>query len=628
MIIATAGHVDHGKSLLTKALTDIDPDRLAEEKERGLTIDLGFAYRQFQDVTLGFIDVPGHTKFIHNMLAGVSTIDYALLVIAADDGPMPQTFEHLSILSLLGIRKIAVVVTKIDRVSKEQVLDATGKIASMLSATPYSSAPLFKVSSISGEGLEELKTFLLQTAKSTKPKAIGGRFRLAIDRSFSIKGAGLVVTGSVFSGSVRTGDELKVLPQNLNVKVRELHRQDSSADSSIAGDRCALNISGVALKKDHIRRGNWLTDSSYTKTTDRIDARISLLASESKPLKRFTPVHLHTGANHEMAQIIPLEPIQLEPGQTGLVQIKLKSPINLWFGDRIIIRDQSASRTLGGGVTIDAYAPHRGVNRTIRLNRLGMLEKKDLAGYLESFDAGLNFSQLAGSLNLSADEESALLATLNPVVVKLSENTMIFSQGNWQKLGKKLVTSLIDWHKEHQQSKGINQDQLKLLAKISIPPDAYEKLVRELVHKKKILKTKNVLHLEGFAATLTPNETILWGRIEPLLKESFTRPPVIPNLADTLDMDPGLLDKKLGRFVELELLIKPVKNRVFLPEAISTLKELIERLALESDSLGFTAAEFRDISGTGRNLAIEILEYFDRQGLTLRNGGKRTLRNL
>ena len=328
MIIATAGHVDHGKTLLVKALTGVDTDRLPEEKKRGMTIDLGFAYLPVEaGETIGFIDVPGHERFVHNMLAGVAGIDFALFIIAADDGPMPQTREHLAILDLLGIKKGAVALTKIDRVTVSRAEDVRNEIANLFAATTLASSPVFPVSAITGQGVEDLKAHLLAEARDCRPKTTAGNFRLAVDRSFSISGAGLVVTGTAFSGSLSVGDPVRMLDAGLTLRARMIHAQNTASQTGKAGQRCAINLAGPELKPERIERGDWVVTGDVPAPIQKFDARLRVLQSELRPLAHWTPVHVHLGAADVTGRVAVLESSSIAPGASGLVQIVLDRPI-------------------------------------------------------------------------------------------------------------------------------------------------------------------------------------------------------------------------------------------------------------------------------------------------------------
>ncbi|MDP1680489.1 MAG: selenocysteine-specific translation elongation factor, partial [Burkholderiales bacterium] len=375
MIIGTAGHIDHGKTALVKALTGVDADRLKEEKARGITIDLGYAYTPLPNGDmLGFIDVPGHEKLVHNMLAGATGIDFVLLVIAADDGPMPQTREHLAILGLLGLNRGAVALTKIDCVSAERAAEAQQEIAALLADTQLAACPIFPVSSISGEGIPELRAHLEQTATGTPPREACGHFRLAVDRVFTLPGTGTVVTGTVFSGEVRTNDKLILSPSGLEVRVRGIHAQNRPADSGRIGQRCALNLAGTQLEKQDVHRGDWVLGAEIHQPIQRLDARLRLLPSEAKALKHWSPVHFHLGASDVIARIALLEGETMQPGADMLVQIVTDKPLCAVHGDRFIVRDQSATRTLGGGVVLDIFPPARNRRKAARIAVLHSLE--------------------------------------------------------------------------------------------------------------------------------------------------------------------------------------------------------------------------------------------------------------
>ncbi len=380
MIIATSGHIDHGKTVLVKALTGVDTDRLPEEKARGISIDLGYAYHKLdQDNVLGFIDVPGHEKFVRNMLAGVTGIDYALLVVAADDGPMPQTEEHLAILDLLGLSAGAVAITKIDRAEPDRVEEVIELTEMLLDGTSLEGAPVFPVSGISGDGVIELRTHLETVAAAFDSSQHDGNFRLAIDRRFTVPGAGLVVTGSVFSGKVAVGDQLVLSPSGHQARVRGIHAQNRDSETGQVGQRCALNITGPDLDKEQVHRGNWVLGETVHAPTKRFDARIRLLKSEPRALKHWTPVHLHIGAADIIARIALLDGKTVAPGTSATVQLVLDEPVGALHGDRLILRDQSARRTMAGGSVIDPFAPTRGRSKPARLAAVGAMEDSDPA---------------------------------------------------------------------------------------------------------------------------------------------------------------------------------------------------------------------------------------------------------
>ena len=370
MIIGTAGHIDHGKTSIVRALTGVDTDRLKEEKARGITIDLGFAYQALPGGgVLGFVDVPGHEKLIRNMLAGATGIDHVLFVVAADDGPMPQTREHLAILDLLGVQRGVVALTKADLVSAQRLGQAQDEVRALLAGTALAGADILPVSSRTGQGVDALRGALEAAhAKLTRERA-GGHFRLSVDRSFSLAGVGTVVTGTAVAGRVTVGDKLLVSPAGTAVRVRGLHAANREATEGVAGQRLALNLSGV--EKQDVMRGDWIVAEPAHAPTQRIDARLRVLAAESQPLAHWTPLHLHLGAVDVGARIVLLEGQAIAPGSQALVQLELEQPIGALHGDRFIVRDQSAQRTIGGGVVLDAFAPPARRHKAQRLGLLG-----------------------------------------------------------------------------------------------------------------------------------------------------------------------------------------------------------------------------------------------------------------
>ncbi|HMK66917.1 MAG TPA: selenocysteine-specific translation elongation factor, partial [Stellaceae bacterium] len=328
MIVGSAGHIDHGKTALVRALTGVDTDRLKEEKERGITIDLGFAYLPTPDgQVLGFIDVPGHERFVHNMLAGATGIDYVLLVVACDDGVMPQTREHLAIVDLLGISQGLVALSKCDLVSPDRRAEVAAEVASLLQPTALASAPLIPVSAVTGEGIEEMRARLFGAAGTFGTRAARGRFRLAIDRCFTLAGAGTVVTGTVLSGAVTVGDRVLVSPTGLAARVRSIHTQNRPAERGQAGERCALNLVGDGVEKQAILRGHVVLDGDLHAPTARIDATLRVLASEPRPVAQWMPVRLHTAATEAGARVALLQDQPIAAGEAGLVQLVLEHPI-------------------------------------------------------------------------------------------------------------------------------------------------------------------------------------------------------------------------------------------------------------------------------------------------------------
>ena len=383
MIVGTAGHIDHGKTALVKALTGVDADRLKEEKVRGITIDLGFAYADLgAGRVTGFVDVPGHERLVHTMLAGAGGIDFALLVVAADDGPMPQTAEHLAILDLLGLIRGAVALTKADLADSDRRAAVTGAIRAMLAPTGLRDAPVLPVSARTGEGLAALAALLAAAERDTRARTTAGLPRLPVDRVFTLAGAGTVVTGTFVSGRVAVGDHVVVSPAGLAARVRGIHAQNAETAEATAGQRCALNLAGEGVTREAILRGDVVLSPALHAPTKRIDAELRLLASEAKPLAAGTAARLHLGPAEVGVRIAPLDP-PLAPGMTGFVQLVLDAPVAAAALDRFVLRDVSARRTMGGGRLLDLRAPSRKRRAPERLALLAAAREPEPARAVE-----------------------------------------------------------------------------------------------------------------------------------------------------------------------------------------------------------------------------------------------------
>ncbi|MBT5430108.1 MAG: selenocysteine-specific translation elongation factor [Rhodospirillaceae bacterium] len=628
MIIATAGHIDHGKSSLVKAITGINTDRLPEEKKRGMSIDLGFAYQELENgTTLGFVDVPGHEKFVRNMLAGVTGIDYAMLIVAADDGPMPQTIEHLSILDLLGVSEGIVALTKIDRVDDDRLRMVEDEVNDILEGTCLKGSDIFRVSTPHGQGIDEVRNHLETMSDLLGDRSINGNFRLAIDRSFTVPGAGVIVTGSVFSGKVAIGDNLVLSPQGTHVRVRGIHAQNKESDVGFIGQRCAINITGGQLNKDDIHRGAWLLPKGVHRPIPRFDARISVLSNESKPLAHWTPVHVHLGAVEVPGRVAILGQKFINPGESGLVQIVLDRLIGALKGDGFIIRDQSAKRTLAGGRVIDPFSSARGRAKPERLAILNALDNDSIIDALltltKLLPSGLNFSSFIQSWNLTPDESMAVETSIELITIKTDDIITVFSPNHFDKISVSILNILRDWHEDNPEKPGPSSDILRKLLSIRLAKGIFKEILKVLVSDEKIIYSGSSFSLPGFENKLNGKDEILWKKIKPLLEKDKFQPPVVHALSDDLKMDPRIIQKFLVQIAKLNLVCQVAKNRFLLPYALKDLAEIIDLIGSKNASFG--VREFRDKSGIGRNLAIEILEFFDRSGFTWRTGDTRKI---
>lgn len=631
MIIGTAGHVDHGKTALVRALTGVDTDRLKEEKARGISIDLGFAYMPTPDGdVIGFIDVPGHERFIHNMLAGASGIDCALFVIAADDGIMPQTVEHLSILDLLGVERGLVALTKIDVVPPAERAQTAAEITRLLARTSLAGAPIIEVSAIRGDGIEELRGRLFAIACAIAPRALGGRFRLAVDRSFTLAGAGTIVTGTVLSGVVTVEDRVAVSPAGLEARVRSIHAQNRPAERGCAGERCALNLVGDGVTKESITRGDVVLDPGLHAPTDRIDARLRVLPTEQKPIGQWLPVRFHHGAVECGARIVLLGDTPLAPGVEGWVQLVLDRPIAAASGDRFVVRDTSARRTIGGGRLIDLRAPARKRRTPERLARLDAMAKEDPARALADLVGGVSsFVDLSGFARdraLTAAEAETIANELGLVRFTTHGAAFGLSAEAWAAFRRALKAKLASFHAENPDLQGIGRERLRLALELRLPAPVFLAALQTLAGASEIALDGAWVRLAEHQARLTAEHEALWVRIRPLLagKERF-RPPRVRDVAELLRVPEANVRRVLKLASRLGLVDEIAHDHFFLRRTVAEIVAIMRSIAPESPDGQFTAAQLRDRLDNGRKVAIQILEFFDRHGVTLRRGDLRRI---
>lgn len=605
MIIATAGHVDHGKTTLLQALTGINADRLPEEKKRGMTIDLGYAYWPQPDGRIiGFIDVPGHEKFLANMLAGVGGIDSALLIVACDDGVMAQTREHLELLQLTSQPTITVVLTKADRVSAQRIEEVRGEISALFSQQQM--PPVFVTAASIGDGIPALRQHIQQL--SERPHPYSHRFRLAIDRAFTVKGAGLVVTGTALSGEVHVGDSLWLTGADRPMRVRGLHAQNQPTSSAGAGQRIALNISGNAEKTD-ISRGDWLLSEPPRQAVERLIVELQCLT----PLSQWQPLHIHHAARHITGRVSLLE--------GSLAELVLDTPLWLAENDRLVLRDISARTTLAGARSLLLHAPRRGKRQPAFLGWLNMLSQA------ETDQQALNI-QLTRSAVILDDFAWARQLTASGLQ-QLTDNKGYFQAGNqllslemanrWQ---QKLLDTLSRYHQQHDDQPGPGRERLRRMALPSEDEGLVLALIEQLRTTGQIINHQGWLHLPGYEPQFSAEQQALWNKVEPLLGEEAWW---VRDLAKATGVDEHAMRQLLRFTAQQGEVIAFVKDRYYRQDQIKKFARLIrERDRIQGET---RAADFRDSLGVGRKLAIQILEYFDRVGFTRRLGNKHLLRD-
>jgi selenocysteine-specific elongation factor len=639
VIIGTAGHIDHGKTSLVKALTGVDADRLKEEKARGITIDLGFAYKASTDGTvLGFVDVPGHEKLLRNMLAGATGIDHVVLVVAADDGPMPQTREHLAIIDLLGLNRGVVALTKADLVSPARLAQAEAEVRTLLASTALAGAEVLPVSSVTGSGLPELEAHLWSARAALPQAGERGHFRLAVDRSFSLAGIGTVVTGTAVAGRVMVGDKLLLSPAGKAVRVRGLHAQNRQAEAGLAGQRLALNLAGV--DKNEVARGDWIVAEPAHAPTQRLDARVRVLASESKPLAHWTPLHLHLGAVDVGARVVLLGQDPIAPGASALVQLELDRPIGALHGDRFVLRDQSALRTIGGGTVLDPFALHARRRRAQRLPRLAALELPTPAAALAGLLAqeppdGIELARFVQGWNLLPDDAQALREAVPHRALTDGESqgkaTLAFAPGQIEKRFAQIGAVLAAHHRKSPDSPGLTAEALLRTLPAATRPSVavFAAIAREMVAGGTLQRHGPYLRMAGHEAALQGADQKLWERLRPWLAEGGWNHP--PKLSDMLARD----RKNLHRDQVVRLLQKAsrlgkayaVGNEYFI------LSEHMHELAMRAQALAdadphrrLNVKLYRETTGISRHLSIPLVEFFDHIGFTRRDPIGRKIR--
>ena len=637
MIVATAGHIDHGKTTLVKALTGVNTSRLPEEKARGITIDIGFAYWQTPGdaITVGFVDVPGHERFVHNMLAGVCGADFVMLVVAADDGVMPQTIEHLHILDLFGITRGVAVITKVDRVADERVAEVDASVRALLAPTKLAGIEVVRVCAATdsmgsmgttGTGIDELKAILVAHARRSAAPPAKRRFRFAIDRVFTTAGSGTVVTGTVFDGEVAVGARMILSPAGIEVRVRGIQKHGQSASSARAGERCALNLSGV--KVSQAERGQWVLDAALDAPTSRIDVRLQILASEQQALRHWTPCHLHIEAEDTMARVALRRGTSIAPGESGYAQLIAARPLAALHGDRFVIRDQSATRTIGGGTVLDPFPPARRVRHETRMAQLAALDTDDageaLAGLAGWLPSGVDLAWFGRSFNVADDDLAELLAHHDMVALG-KDSRAALHRADVEKLCVGTIEALRRFHAEMPRAFGIEIAELRARCAPELSHAHFQFLLRRLVDEQKISVSGSVAKHRKHVTTDNPEDQRLWSCVAPALEAAGLNGMTVAELAATVGVREAPLTDFLFRKARTGDLVRVGASRFYLRRTMAQFAAIAAEAARTSPTGTFKAATFRDQSGIGRGRVIEVLESLDRLHVTQRVGDVRML---
>ncbi|MGB9742100.1 MAG: selenocysteine-specific translation elongation factor [candidate division WOR-3 bacterium] len=625
-VIGTAGHIDHGKSAIVKALTGTDPDRLKEEQERGMTTDLGFAFLG-DEITI--IDVPGHERFVRHMLAGASTIDMVMLVVAADDGVMPQTREHFEICRLLGIKRGLIVINKVDLVDAEMIGIVKEDVKDLVRGSFLDGAPVLEVSARTGKGIDELKQAIRELTSTVERRPDRGVFRLPIDRCFTIKGFGIVVAGTVLSGSCRVGERLEILPEGINVRVRGIQRHNRAVDSAGAGERAALNLQGVQLEQIH--RGQVLVTPGYYQPTSFIQGTLYLLKDAPAELKNMTRVHLHIGTAEVMCRVCLLDKKELVPGEEGLVQLRTEEPVVCEWNDRFVLRHFAPLVTIGGGVVLETGGSKLRRFDDVTINRLQQLRSGEKGTVLEQFllKSGFDIKTLNGIARALAitDEDAVqmsewLVQTGKAEIIEDEGKKYLIHKEVYRAAAANVLAVLSDFHQQNPLRMGIKQSELRAKAG-NLPAALFALILSRLAGSGAIVIMGEKVRAPEHTVRLKPEEQVVFDRVLEVLKKARWAPPALEVLFSGVD-------RKLSERVKIALVesgaVIDIGEGIYMhAQAVAEAKNLLLQMLAERKELA--ATDFRQALGTTRKFAIPLLNYFDSIGLTQRRGDVRVLKS-
>lgn len=626
VVVGTAGHIDHGKSALVKALTGTDPDRLKEEKERGMTTDLGFAFLG-TDITV--IDVPGHERFVRHMLAGASTIDLVVLVVAADDGVMPQTREHFEICRLMGIKKGLVAINKADLVDDEWIEMVKLDVGEMVRGSFLEGAPMMPVSAITGRGVTELRQAIADLAREVEAKPDRGVFRMPVDRNFSMKGFGTVVAGTVLSGHVRVGDTIELLPQKREVRVRGIQRHNQMLETLGLGERAALNLQG--LERAAVARGNVLATPGYYTPTTNFNAALYLLKSVEKPLRNLASLKLHIGTAEVMCRVALLDTKELAPGQDALVQVRAEEPVVCDWNDHYVIRTFAPQQTIGGGVVLEANpSKERRFDEDV-VKRLKALRTGEAGSVLEQYLIKHKFeaktlAQAAKDLALAEADAKGMLdllvATSRARKLEFEGKEFLVHEKMVAEARAAVVAALVQFHKENPLRLGLKRPELRTKAARGFSPPLFETMLTSLLSESQVVLEDDRVRLASHQIKLGPALQKEYDRLDKLFREMGFSP---PSFEEAL----AGVDKKVAQQVRVALLesgrlVDVGESVVLHRDAVAAAEQKVRALFVRKPEL--TASEIRQELGTTRKYLIPLLNYLDSRGVTQRKGEVRVLK--
>jgi selenocysteine-specific elongation factor len=636
VVIGTAGHIDHGKTSLVKALTGTDADRLPEEKKRGITIDIGFAEMDVGDLHVSFVDVPGHERFVKNMLAGASGIDIVMLVVAADEGVMPQTREHFNICRLLGIRTGIVAITKSDLAEDELLELVKLDVAELVQDSFLENAPVVPVSSVTGKGSEQLKDAIRNVAATLPPRDSDSISLLPVDRSFSVKGHGAVVTGTLISGSIGLDSSLELLPDRLPVRVRGVQSHGRSAERATAGRRVAVNLGGI--EHSGISRGMVLAERDVLEPTQVVDASIEVVKDSPKPLQSRQRVRLHIGTAEILARVKVLNDTgEIIPGTTAFVQLRLEHPVVAVYGTRVILRTYSPQETIAGGTVLDPFPPrHRKKDRSHVLTMLNRIAAADLSktelllALIESsVETGVSPADLAARTAWTANFISANLDELKNRGRIVSAGNRVISTDSFDDVAEKIISAVKANHESEPLSKGISKEALREKVSRSADTAVFAAVLDSLVRNGAVTVTGDTVAGASGRPQLSLAETAARDLISADLAAAGLE---VPKFSDLLakaaagsGLKPDHARKVLQTLIDAKEIVKVTDDFYFSRAAIDRLIRTLAEYAEKGDR-AIDVSRFKDLAGVSRKYAIPLLEYFDREKVTLRTGDKRVIR--
>lgn len=631
IILGTAGHIDHGKTSLIKALTGIDTDRLKEEKERGITIELGFASLDLPSGKhLGIIDVPGHEKFVKNMVAGATGIDIVAMVIAADEGVMPQTREHMEICTLLGIQHGLIAMTKTDMVDEEWLELALEDIREFSQGTFLADAPILPVSSITGQGIPELITALDEIAGQIPQRRPSNLFRLPIDRVFTMKGFGTVITGSLVSGKIAVGETIMIYPSGITSKVRGIQVHNKSAGEADTGMRTAINFQG--LDKAAVNRGEVLSTPKALVNSYMVDVSFHYLASNQKPLKNRTLVRFHTGTSEVMGYLILLEQEELPSGKTVVAQLRLDSPVAVVKDDRFVVRSYSPVRTIGGGYVLNpAPQKHKRLKPEI-IQGLQDLTHNDpdviISYHIEQAGyRGISFSHLKIMTNLPDKQLEVQMQSLlsqKTIIQTDKENRLFIHQITFDTLKQKFTEHLTDYHGTNPLKAGMPKEELKSKFPLLTGSKLFNQVLNQMIKGQQIVQEENTVRIESHRVFLGQDQADIRDKIIKIYQNGWLQPPYFRDVIKELDADPKHVRDVMLLLVEAGQIVKTKDDLYFAAGAVDNLKSKL--VAFLKSNGEITTPQFKEMTGVSRKFVIPLIEYFDAKNVTLRVGDSRKLR--